>query len=108
MTKCITCGEEVEAEGLRYGALTNLLKSIGGNMENRPNVKGGLYLLELHGRTAKVPVPNHEINPLDHFYIPKPGEQKTFHDFEQKLLPDVFWKLVNADFWQSKSQRGHD
>jgi hypothetical protein len=100
MTTCITCGEEVETNELPYGALAHLLKSLGGNMESRPNGDGRLYLLELHGRTAVVPVPSHDANPLDRFYVPKPGEQKTFHDFEQKLVTDVFWKLVNAEFWQ--------
>ena len=57
---------------------------------------GGVWVLELRGRTTTVPVHGHEKNALDSLYIPKVDEPKTWDDYDHPgtLKDDAFWELV--------------
>jgi hypothetical protein len=94
------CARDLQHED-GYGLLRDFLRHIDGDMASTPHGDGVLWTLRLHGRVATVPVLNHAVNALDAFYMPSGDLQpETLHDLEQELVPDAFWKLVSADFWQ--------
>jgi hypothetical protein len=79
-----------------YGQVIKLVESHGGTMKWQPRPPGGLWILNLHGRTLEVRIPNHVTNDLDRLYVeknPNPGTG-TWEDFTCTLLPDAFWRLV--------------
>jgi hypothetical protein len=93
------CDRAVQHEDA-YQRLRDFVRCIGGDMASTPHGDGVLWTLRLHGRIATVPVPNHAVNALDAFYMPAGDLQpQTFHDLDQALVRDAFWKLVSADFW---------
>jgi hypothetical protein len=80
-----------------YEEIQHLLESIGGEMKYQPGGgPGGVWILNLHGRTTQVEVRNHTVNQLDMLYIPNVPEPKTWDDYDLpgKLAPEAFWKLV--------------
>jgi hypothetical protein len=80
-----------------YEQIRDILESIGGKMIYRPGGgPGGVWVLDLWGRTIKVEVRDNRVNCLDQLYIAKVKNPKTWEDYdpEAQLVEDVRWKLV--------------
>lgn len=80
-----------------YEKVQLLLESIGGQMTYRPGGgPGGVWVLHLWGRTTEVEVRDNRVNRLDHLYVAKIQNPKTWEDYalEAELVDDAPWKLV--------------
>lgn len=69
-----------------YKAVYRLIKTIDpeGGMRYRRGGSGGggVWVLELNGKTAEVPVHGREKNRLDELYVPKVDTPKTWGDYD--------------------------
>jgi hypothetical protein len=80
-----------------YDKVREVLESIGGKMSYRPGGgPGGVWELELWGKTTEVPVRDNIVNRLDLLYIAKVSNPKTWADYDSaaELVKDVRWKIV--------------
>jgi hypothetical protein len=57
---------------------------------------GGLWRIELQGRTLTVDVRDRRVNDLDRLYVAKLENPQTWDDYEPNcpLKPGAFWQLV--------------
>lgn len=81
-----------------YGKLRAFVESLGGSMNYKPGGgPGGVWQIELHGRTAEVAVRDSGLNLLDLLYVAKTSNPRSWDDFEKNppLVDNAFWKLVN-------------
>lgn len=84
-----------------YDEVRSLIESVdsdGGHMWWRSGGYGGggVWVLELKGRTAEVPVHGREKNDLDELYVPKVDAPQTWDDYDHPgtLKGDAFWGLI--------------
>lgn len=81
-----------------YEAVRGLIEAIGGEMTwlagGAPG--GGIWEVVLHGRTARIPVRDNQVNDLDRLYVSKVENPKTWADYDDpgSLRTDAFWVLV--------------
>lgn len=86
-----------------YEKIHNLLKDLGGEMEwHAGSGPGGFWRLKLGKESARqtrdVQVRGDEANDLDHLYVAKVDNPKTWADWEHDpgtLREDAFWRLVD-------------
>lgn len=84
-----------------YDLARSLVESLGGTVTYRPGGgPGGVWELELEGRTARVAIRDERINDLDRLCVPEVENPKTLHDYGHPgtLTNDAFWRLVKPDF----------
>jgi len=80
-----------------YDKVREVLESIGGKMFYRPGGgPGGVWVLELWGKTTEEKVRDDIVNRLDLLYIAKVSNPKTWADYDSaaELVKDVRWKIV--------------
>ena len=84
-----------------YEEVQSLIESVdseGGRMRWRSGGRGGggVWVLELKGRTTEVPIHSRKKNALDNLYVPKVDEPRTWDDYDHPgtLKNDAFWGLV--------------
>jgi hypothetical protein len=106
-----------------YEKVRNLLESLGDYDSELPRGKmewhsggdpGGFWRLKLGKGPARqikdVPVRNDEANGLDHLYVAKVDNPKTWSDWEHDpgvLREDAFWRLVDMFPRSQESLRGY-
>ncbi len=58
---------------------------------------GGVWELNLYGKTAQVAARDDRINALDRLYVPQVDNPRTWHDYGSPgtLVDDAFWRLVD-------------
>lgn len=58
---------------------------------------GGVWELNLRGKTTRVEVRDDRINNLDRLYVPQLDNPKISHDYGSPgtLVDDAFWRLVD-------------
>jgi hypothetical protein len=80
-----------------YGAVVELVESIGGKMEfEAGGGPGGVWRIDLYGKTARVAARDRKVNALDHLYEGSEGCER-WDDFPEdtKLRDDAFFRLVD-------------
>jgi hypothetical protein len=85
-------------DNLPYEPVRSLIQGMGGEMTwlagGAPG--GGTWELVLHGRTARIPVRDNQVNDLDRLYVSKVENPKNWADYDQPaaLRPGAFWDLL--------------
>ncbi len=80
-----------------YYRVRNFIEDLGGSMEWKPGGgPGGVWVLTLYGKTARIDARSHEVNELDRLYDTQLANPKVWEDYSHHatLVPDAFWKLV--------------
>jgi len=86
-----------QSKEVPYGRVRNLVESIGGTMTYQVGGgPGGVWELNLWGRTARIDVRDNRINDLDRLYVARVDDPKTWDDYDPgaPLVEDAFWRLV--------------
>lgn len=88
---------DTQTERRPYGRVRSLVESIGGTMTWQPGGgPGGVWELNLRGRTARIEARADRINALDRLYVARVDNPRTWDDYdpEAPLTEDAFWRLV--------------
>lgn len=81
-----------------YEKVQSLIEELDGKMTWLPGGgPGGVWELNLRGKTFQVPVRDDTINDLDLLYVPRVDNPQTWRDFGSPgtLVSDAFWRLVD-------------
>jgi hypothetical protein len=80
-----------------YALVREMIEAHGGTMTfHAGGGPGGLWRIELQGRTLTVDVRDRRVNDLDRLYVAKLENPQTWDDYEPNcpLKPGAFWQLV--------------